>query len=304
MGNLRPLSVNGRRVPDGMVGALAETAVDPADPAALRRRLAQDGYLYLPGLLGAESVAQARQEVFARLHAVDEVRAPPEEGIATGRSRRAEEVADLGVFLAEIAQGAALRSVTHGGALAAFMTALLDAPARPFDFLWLRFMAPGRASPLHFDHVYMNRGSDRVVTCWVPLGPVPPEDGPLLIVENSHRFQTLVEAYRGLDVDADKTRSGSLDDNPIDLAERFGARLLTADFQAGDVVVFGMFTLHGSFDNVSDRGRVRLSCDARYQPAADPIDPRWFGANPPGHDGRGYGALSAAQPLTSPPLRR
>jgi hypothetical protein len=286
------------------VGALADGNADLADPARLRRRLAEDGYLYLPGLLDAAAVAAARRAVFARLHAVGEVRAPPEHGIATGESRRAEEVADLGAFLAEIAQGAALRAVTHGGTLAALMVLLLDAPARPFDFLWLRFMTPGRASPLHFDHVYMNRGSQRVLTAWVPLGPAPPEDGPLLIVENSHRFQALIEAYRGLDVDREATCSGSLDDNPIDLAERHGTRLLTADFQAGDVVVFGMFTLHGSFDNTSPQGRVRLSCDARYQPTADPMDPRWFGADPPGHDGQGYGALSAAKPLTSAPLRR
>jgi hypothetical protein len=286
------------------VGPLADGTGDLAAPSQLRRRLSEDGYLYLPGLLDARAVAAARREIFTRLHDVGEVKAPPEDGIATGQSRRSEQVDDPGAFLGEIAESAALRAVTHGGVLADLMTLIFGAPARPFDFLWLRFMAPGRASPLHFDHVYMNRGSRRVLTSWVPLGPAPPEDGPLLIVENAHRLQALTDAYRGLDVDRDKTRSGSLDDNPIDLAERHGTRLLTADFQVGDLVVFGMFTLHGSFDNTSPQGRVRLSCDARYQPAADPMDPRWFGADPPGHDGQGYGALSAAQPLTSPPLRR
>ena len=65
---------------------------------------------------------------------------------------------------------------------------LLGEPARAFDFLWLRPTPVGRASPLHFDHVYMNRGSERVVTVWIPLGPVPVADGPLVIVEGSHRF--------------------------------------------------------------------------------------------------------------------
>ena len=86
-----PLSVGGRRVPAGLVGALADGTADLADPARLRRRLAEDGYLYLPGLLDAAAVAAARREVFARLHAVGEVRAPPEDGIATGVSRRAGE---------------------------------------------------------------------------------------------------------------------------------------------------------------------------------------------------------------------
>jgi hypothetical protein len=50
---------------------------------------------------------------------------------------------------------------------------------------------------------------------------------------------------------------------------RGGCRLLTTDFRAGDVCVFGMFTLHGSLDNRSPIGRVRISGDVRYQPAAD-----------------------------------
>lgn len=298
------LWVGGREVPAALRGRLRNSTDLLADGRRLREALRDDGYVYLRGVLDADEITVARKAIFSRLRDVGEIADPPDAGIATGVSHRAERAPDLGGFLEEISRGEALRRVTRGARVRSLMRDLLDDAVRPFDFLWLRFMPVGRASPLHFDHVYMNRGTGRVLSAWLPLGPVPAEDGPLLIVEGSHRFDDLIAAYRGLDAERDETRSGSFEDSPIDLATRYETRLLSADFQAGDVVIFGMFLLHGSFDNRSALGRVRLSCDLRYQAAAAPIDPRWFGARPPGHEGRGYGALGAARPLTSPPIRR
>ena len=96
--------------------------------------------------------------------------------------------------------------------MAELSRALLEHPTEPFDFLWLRTMVQGRASPL------------------------------------------------------------------------------------GDVPLFDMFTLHGSCDNHMGGGRVRLSCDVRWQRAGAPRDDRWFGAPPPGHGCLGYGGLNGARP--------
>ena len=49
-------------------------------------------------------------------------------------------------------------------------------------------------------------------------------------------------------------------------------------FRAGDVMIFGMFFLHGSLDNVSDR--YRISTDTRYQLASEPVDERHMGPHP------------------------
>lgn len=295
--------VTGRPVPDALIGPLRRSPPD-GDAVELNRRLAGDGYLFLPGALDPAMVLEARREVFRQLATVGEIVEPAEDGIASGTSRRAERMGDPGAFLKGICEGPALRRVSHGPELHRIAGGLFGAPARAFDFLWLRPTPVGRASPLHFDHVYMNRGSDRVLTVWIPLGPVPLGDGPLLVVDGAHRFDALTAAYRGLDVDRDAGRSGSFSDDAVTIAERHGTRLLTADFAPGDVVLFGPFTLHGSFDNQSAEGRVRLSCDARYQPAADAIDERWFGAEPTGHGGLGYGGLNAARPLTAEPIRR
>ena len=43
---------------------------------------------------------------------------------------------------------------------------------------------------------------------------------------------------------------------------------------AGDIVLFSMSLLHGSLTNQT-RDTMRLSCDIRFQPVADPVDDRY-----------------------------
>ena len=60
-----------------------------------------------------------------------------------------------------------------------------------------------------------------------------------------------------------------------------GGRWLTADYQAGDLLIFSIRTVHASLDNGSDR--IRLSSDTRYQRADEPADERWIGDAPIAH---------------------
>jgi hypothetical protein len=69
--------------------------------------------------------------------------------------------------------------------------------------------------------------------------------------------------------------------HPAKLRRRLGGRWLTASYQAGDLLLFSMFTVHTSLDNQSDR--IRISSDSRYQLASEPIDERWVGDAPIGH---------------------
>ena len=293
-----------RRLSPETVGAMTDSSPLLADGAALRRRFAEDGYLFLRGVLDRTEVLAARREVLARMAEVGEIAEPAEAALPTGTSRRVEMHPDLGRFWRSVSEGPAVRHAVHGKAVRAVAAKLLERPVRPFDFVWLRAMLSGRASPLHFDHVYMNRGTDKVVTVWIPLGDVAVADGPLAVVENSHRFDELIASYRGHDVDRDPSRPGHVAESALAFLKERGARLLTADFRAGDICVFGMFTLHGSIDNASPTGRVRLSVDTRWQVADQPMDERWSGPDPKGHGGKGYGALGSARPLGAPQLRR
>ena len=288
--------VAGQPVPPECLGALRELPDWRSQAGQLPARLVQDGYLLLRGALPPAQVQAARREVLERLAAVGEIAEPVDAAVATGSSRRAALHGDLGEFWRGVCEAPALRALSHGAALGAAAQAALGAPVEPFDFLWLRTMVEGRASPLHLDHVYMNRGTERLVTAWIPLGDVPLAAGPLVVVEGSHRFEDVAARYRGVDVDRDGL-PGSFPDDAVAFARARGARLLTADFRAGDVLLFGMFTLHGSCDNRLGGGRVRLSCDVRWQVAGEARDDRWFGAPPPGHGGQSYGGLNGARPL-------
>ena len=288
--------IAGKEVPAGQLGRLNEVADWRMVRQQLPAMLARDGYVLLRDALAREMVTAARNDVLRRLAAVGEIAEPAEAAVCTGNSRRAALHPDLNQFWREVCESPGLRAVTHAGALAEISAALLGGATRPFDFLWLRTMVAGRASPLHFDHVYMNRGSANLVTAWVPLGDVTLEAGPLVVVEGSNRFDDLIARYRGVDVDRDGL-PGSFPEDAVAFAAARGARLLTTDFRAGDVLLFDMFTLHGSCDNRMGGGRVRLSCDVRWQLAADAGDDRWFGSPPKGHGDLSYGGLNGAKPL-------
>ena len=53
------------------------------------------------------------------------------------------------------------------------------------------------------------------------------------------------------------------------------AQWKTADFKAGDLLLFGMATVHMSTPNTTQH--VRISADVRWQPATEPIDKRYVG---------------------------
>ncbi|MGC3937587.1 phytanoyl-CoA dioxygenase family protein [Roseobacter sp. EG26] len=293
----RKLTLNGQPVPDERVGSLTE-----ADASGdLFAQLARDGYLLLRGAHDATEVDTARLEVLYRLAEVGEVAEPTEDGIASGRSHRRDiypNTVELGAFWQSVSEGPALRAVINGPSIAKIMDRLFGEKSQHFSFAWLRAMTAGRASPLHVDHPYMNRGSKRLVTCWTPLCDISLADGPLYILEGSHRWNDIRQQFEGHDVDQDTTRPGHIEQSAIALAQRKNSRFLTTEFKPGDCLVFGMFTAHGSFDNASQTGRIRLSCDTRFQPAADPMDHRFSGSSPAAHNGLGYGCLSAALPMT------
>ena len=143
----------------------------------------------------------------------------------------------------------------------------------------------------------MGRGTRRLFTAWVPLGNADFETGGLCVLEGSHTNERLHQTYCRRDVDSycenhpnDKAltangNNGWLSDDPNKIRRQLGNRWLVAEYEPGDMVVFGMEMVHGGLDNRSDR--LRLSSDSRYQLASEPVDERWVGDNPPGHSAAG-----------------
>ena len=294
----------GVEVPQDILSPLRNSSDQIGQGAELERRLNNDGYLFLRSVLDRDEVLDARREVFKRLAEVGEIGQPSTEGIFTGESRRPDIAGDLGAFWKSVSEGPKLRQVTHGPRIHSVMEEVFGEPPRPHDFIFLRPSPVGRATDLHYDRPFFARGSDRIRTVWIALGDIPVTDGPLLVVEESNRFTDLIEQAFAIDYDSKQSAPVMKFDDPITLARDRGTRLCTTNFEAGDVTVFTMSSLHGTFDNHSPIGRVRLSCDVRWQPKADPMDERYFGPNPTGTTGSGYGELNGAKPLTEPWHRR
>lgn len=296
---MRDCMVQEKAIPPEIVGELSDSSSCLDDPTELHQRLQNDGYLLLRQALHYEQTMAARQEILESLMEVGEINSPAIDGIFTGTSRRNERPEGLGTFWKSISEGPAIRQLTHGKQLRRVMDQVFGEPSRPQDYIFLRVAVPGRSTGLHYDYPFFARGSQRVHTVWLALGEVTVEEGPLVVVEGSNRFSDLIKKASTIDYHSTTSPKVMVEPHPVELARQRQVKLLTTNFRPGDLVVFGMNTLHGSLDNQSQAGRVRLSCDIRFQPAADPLDDRYFGPNPKGTTGIGYAELNGAKPLTS-----
>ena len=300
-------TVQGQVIPSNLIGALIETPA--SDPVAIRAALDNDGYVFLRNVLDVNDVLAARTEVFAELESVDEIKSPAVDGIATGTSRRAELHRDLGAFWTNVSNGQVLRHVTHGQPLNGILASIFEQPVRGHDLIYLRPTPPDRSTRLHYDFPFFAGKATRIVTAWIPLGDIAADEGPLAIVENSSGFNDLLDPIRNIDYQSDHSNNTvqqaaydkQNETDPVTMLRDRGSRFLTSEYRVGDLLVFDGFTMHGSLDNQSKIGRVRLSVDVRYQAAAEPTtDERYFGANPKGSKGQGYADMRGALPLDQP----
>lgn len=273
-------------------GFLRESTDVAHDSDEMRRRIDEDGYLFLPGFLDRDHVRAVRTGLLEAL-------AP--EGIFSPDHHLEEAVLKPGqeiYFRPDLANdpeiGANLRALIYSERVTGLADRIFGEPSRHYDFTWLRAVARGGTFP-HCDAVYMGRGTHRVMTAWVPLGDVPLTIGGLIVLEGSHKDQGLLTDYVTLDVDracddgVNETQARGFEATGAISADfeavrgrDGGRRWLTArEYRMGDLLLFTIHTAHGSLDNHS--GTLRLSSDSRYQPASEPADERWVGEVPPGH---------------------
>ena len=80
------------------------------------------------------------------------------------------------------------------------------------------------------------------------------------------------------------------------MREEFGTRWLSTDYRLGDVMIFNTRNVHATLDNRSEG--FRLTIDVRFQPANDPVDPRFEGPNPVAHGARGTNIFKHSKQVT------
>ena len=201
--------------------------------AALRARLADDGYVLLRRALDPAAVRaaarcvlrvlrRARPEAFESGHRLDDElddaasEADDDDVLAVGAS-------GLGLLsMPEVAQLPKVREVLEHPSLFALADALLRDDSRvpggerssiiTAKYKWLRAVAGGEFTGVHVDRVFLGGGGhDALVTLWIPLGAVRRVDGPIVVARGSHRthaFKRFRETYGRSVVGADGANSG------------------------------------------------------------------------------------------------
>ncbi|QXD25490.1 phytanoyl-CoA dioxygenase family protein [Opitutia bacterium ISCC 51] len=278
------------------VGQLSDSSDAAEDFDELRRRVSEDGYLYMKGYLDRDRVLAARASIVQRL---------ADAGMIADGTDPMDAICDpesgYGFTPEIVDNNKEVKELLYAGQLTDFYLQLFAEDIRHYDFTWMRAIGPGKGTNPHCDLPYMGRGTHQHMTCWMPYGDISYRLGGLMILEGSHKRMDLLKNYVYRDVDTycenipghrEKAEdgkwsfTGTLSHNPPVLRNKFGGRWLTTEFEAGDFLTFGMFVVHASLDNRSEN-RLRISSDSRYQRASESIDDRWIGANPSGHSKAG-----------------
>jgi hypothetical protein len=279
--------------------------------AAMHALIERQGYMLLRDLVPREAVADGCRCLAATLAAggwlapgrdpelLELGAAPPNGGFMLAASEQDEMM-----------NNPAVRRVLAGPELMGLFERLFGEEPATFAFKWFRAMCPGQSSGFHVDKVYMGKGSPSLVSVWIPWHDVDVERGGLVVLERSNSSPAharLRETYGEHDYEHSRidtgqgntvANSGWYTRDPAELLaleaaawrkddqEQEGASgggvggggccWRTAEqFNAGDVVVFPMQTMHGTVTNTTHTpALLRLSCDIRFQPRADEVDPR------------------------------
>ncbi len=267
-------------------GELEDSSMLRHDPIALRKKMREQGYLFMRSFFDRELIQEARDTLLAQLNepGIFDPGYPLDKGVLL------PGVNPMSLPHTLLKDNLAVRRVVFGPEIVAFYRELLDGEVRHFDHIWGRAIGKGAGTHPHCDIVYMGRGTRNLCTAWIPFGDVSYELGGLMVLENSHRQADRIRNYLTSDVDTfcedNPSRHGWkfhgwLSSNAASLREKFGGRWLSTAFQMGDLLTFSMETVHASTDNQTDR--IRISTDTRYQLESEPIDERWIGESPIGH---------------------
>jgi ectoine hydroxylase-related dioxygenase (phytanoyl-CoA dioxygenase family) len=246
-------------------------------PDALRRRLAEDGYLFFRGLLPVAELRAAADGVRAELRRGGWI---DDHGMASAERRALNPMDALGdpAFRAALTRPAFNR-LAYLRELRRPVRMILGPLAFSYPAKVLRAIyperPPGVARGRYVHQDYAVSGVQDMLTTWVPLTAVPFRLGGLAVRPGSHLGPPQRPRVLGQD-------------------ERGWA---TTDYRAGDALVFHCLTSHAALPNRDVA--LRLSGDFRWQRSDQPA-PAQLVLGPAGGDRELYSRLFARQPWWEP----
>jgi len=231
-------------------------------PEALRKRMMQDGYLYLKGIMPASKLAEIRLD-FTTICADEGWLKPGSESnqAICWTSPKVEGEEEYNQVYDRIQRLESLHSLPHSNELIKLMTDILGGSCFPHPLSVARLAFPYNeewATPPHQDYPN-NQGTKELYACWIPLGDCPVQLGSLKVLEGSHALGLLPLQY--------SLGAGHRQAVPNEQSEQL--EWVGNDFEAGDILIFHSLTLHQSNPNSTDK--IRLSVDYRFQREGDAL---------------------------------
>ncbi|WP_253776540.1 phytanoyl-CoA dioxygenase family protein [Goodfellowiella coeruleoviolacea] len=222
------------------------------DPAALRARVADEGYLFFRGLLDPAPIQKLARDIRTALQADGWLAEGVDPDVAELRppARDFKNVNFLPGYT-NVQKIEYLHALPHQPALTSVVQALIGPdvfchPRKVARLVWPTELGTTPGIYVHQDFVV--EGVMDMFTTWVPFVDCPPELGGLAILTGSQN--------EGVSPRFDHV-------DPAD------DRWATTSYQVGDVLLFHCLTAHGALPNRTDR--LRLSADYRWQSAATPV---------------------------------
>ncbi len=233
------------------------------DPQELRRRLDEEGYLFIRGLQDPDQLAALRLDILRVCRDGGWIRAGTdlEEGVADISKRCTEGNNEYTEVYHEIYKLESFHRAGHFPVVLDTMAKVIGQKALAHPQKIARLWFPkytDHTTPIHQDFVHF-QGSFATYTCWTPLSDCPVELGGLAVLPGSHKIDAVHDHHFSLGAGGLAIDTDVLDDH-----------WATTGYKLGDTLIFHSLTVHQALPNLTP-DRLRISLDNRYSAVDQPI---------------------------------
>ena len=233
------------------------------DPAELRSRIGETGYLFFRNLVDKGLLWDLRLELLNVCQQGGWIQSGTNiaDGLVDVSRRCAEGDLDYSPIYTGVQKVEAFHRIAHHPAFVTTIHKIVDGEVLVQPQKVARLWFPqftDHTTPPHQDFVHF-QGDFDTYTCWTPVGDCPIELGGLAILVGSHKRNTVLDHHFSLG-------AGGLRVNEEDQQGEW----VSTDFEIGDCLIFHSLTVHQALPNLT-QDRLRVSLDNRYQAVDVPI---------------------------------
>lgn len=231
--------------------------------AALREQMSGHGYVLVRGLLNTDDLSSLLNKITKTLRDAGWIQrdGQPIRRVAHAGAACADGDSDYKPIRDKVFGLQLLHAFLHHSSLTRLMKMLVGEHLLIHPRPEIRLVFPNYDRGVihaHQDHTAV-AGDEESFTAWIVLHDCPVVEGPLRVLDGSHRF--------GLQPTIAET-------GYIPRSEERGDGWVGGDIGAGDVLLFHSLTVHEAIPNRSDQ--IRISVDFRFQSYDREVNPAVF----------------------------